>query len=86
MRVAGEAVELCDDQRGAVCATHSKGLRQLGAVGPLASFDLGERGDQAPAAARVGDVVGNGLALRIQAEAGPGPGSKRGNTQRKNAD
>jgi len=66
--IAGEAVELCDDELGLVLAAGGQGLLKFGAIRAFAGLDLGMLGDQLPGAAI--EVGHDGLALGVEAEAG----------------
>jgi hypothetical protein len=68
MRVAAQPVQLGDDQGGVVKATSGQSLRQLRPVVISPALHLDVLGDQPPRAAV--EIVEDGLALRLQSEAG----------------
>src|SRR5215471_16237132 len=67
-QIAGQAVELGDDELALVLPAGRQGLFKLGAGVALAALDLGMLGDQLPGAAV--EVVHDGLTLGVEAEAG----------------
>ena len=68
MDVAGQPVELGDQQGCPMTAADRQGADQLGPGALLAAFGLHHLRQDAPAGA--GDVPSYGLALRLNAEAG----------------
>jgi hypothetical protein len=67
--VAAEPVEAGDDQRRLVTLGLGQRRAQLGPIGVLAAFDLGVVGDDLAAGAP--HLARDGLALRVEAKAGP---------------
>jgi hypothetical protein len=67
MRVAGQSVQLCDDEPCAASPARREGFRELWTIAIRAALDLGELRDDLPFAAV--KLVMNRLALRLEAEA-----------------
>jgi hypothetical protein len=63
MDVAGEPIELGDDERGAERTARLEGFGELGPIRPLAALDFGELGYDAPVAAV--EMVADGFLLRL---------------------
>lgn len=69
--VAAEAVELGDEERGALLFAALQGERELGSVVPGAALDLDELGDEAGAAAQPGRGGTNSRGGLISGQSNP---------------